>query len=127
MAVMAGGAWFAGERIVSPAEAAARTAPPAPSPIVVPVEKRVLSSEIITRGTARFGAPQPVALAPSPLKTNTAGLITTLPSPNTQFKEGEVLFTASGRPVMALQGPRPLIAISFRAQSGPMCFSSNKR
>jgi peptidoglycan hydrolase-like protein with peptidoglycan-binding domain len=107
MAVMAGGAWFAGERIVSPAEAAARTAPPAPSPIVVPVEKRVLSSEIITRGTARFGAPQPVALAPSPLKTNTAGLITTLPSPNTQFKEGEVLFTASGRPVMALQGRTP--------------------
>ena len=54
MAVMAGGAWFAGERIVSPAEAAARTAPPTPSPILVPVEKRVLSSEIITRGTARF-------------------------------------------------------------------------
>jgi hypothetical protein len=107
MAVMAGGAWFAGERIVSPAEAAARTAPPAPSPILVPIEKRVLSSEIITRGTARFGAPQPVALAPSSLKTNVAGLITTLPSPNTQFKEGEVLFTASGRPVMALQGRTP--------------------
>src|SRR5215212_9368308 len=90
MAVMAGGAWFAGERIVSPAEAAARTAPPIPSLILVPVEKRVLSSEIITRGTARFGAPQPIALAPSVLKTNSAGLLTTLPLPNTQFKEGEV-------------------------------------
>src|SRR5215216_401974 len=100
MAVMAGGAWFAGERIVSPAEAAARTAPPTPSPILVPIEKRVLSSEIITRGTARFGTPQPVALAPSGLKTNASGLLTTLPLPNTQFKEGDVLFTASGRPVM---------------------------
>jgi peptidoglycan hydrolase-like protein with peptidoglycan-binding domain len=107
MAVMAGGAWVAGGRIVSPAEAAARTAPPTPSPILVPVEKRVLSTEIITRGTARFGTPQPIALAPSSLKTNSAGLLTTLPPPNTQYKEGDVLFTASGRPVMALQGKTP--------------------
>src|SRR3954451_13735725 len=107
MAAMAVGAWVAGKGIVSPAEAAARTAPPTPSPILVPVEKRVLSSEIITRGTARFGAPQPVSLAASQLKTNVAGLLTTLPSPNTQFKEVEVLFTASGRPVMALQGHTP--------------------
>ena len=107
VAIIAGAAWFAGERIVSPAEAAARTAPPTPSPILVPVERRVLRSEIITRGTARFGAPQPIALAPSPLKTNASGLITTLPLPNTQFKEGDVLFTASGRPVMVLQGKIP--------------------
>lgn len=104
---MAGGAWVAGERIVSPAEAAARTAPPTPSPILVPIEKRVLSSEIVTRGTARFGTPQPIALAPSTLKTNTAGLLTTLPASNTKFKEGDVMFTASGRPVMALQGSSP--------------------
>lgn len=107
MAVMAGGAWLAGERIVSPAEAAARTAAPTPSPILVPVEKRILKSEIITRGTARFGAPQPIALAPSPLKMNAAGLITTLPLPNKQCKEGDLLFTASGRPVMGLQGQTP--------------------
>ncbi|MFL6544723.1 MAG: peptidoglycan-binding protein, partial [Candidatus Udaeobacter sp.] len=107
MAVMASGAWVAGERIVSPAEAAARTAAPTPSPILVPVEKRVLSTEIVTRGTARFGAPQPIALAPSALKTNASGLLTTLPLPNMQFKEGDVLFTASGRPVLALQGRTP--------------------
>src|SRR3954464_15985861 len=107
MAAVAAGAWFAGERIESPAEAAARTAPPAPSPILVPVEKRVLSSEIITRGTARFGTPQPIALAPSALKANNASLLTTLPLPNKQFNEGDVLFTASGRPVMALQGKTP--------------------
>ena len=104
MAVMAGGAWVAGEQIVSPAEAAARTRRRHPSPILVPIEKRVLSSEIVTRGTARFGTPQPIALAPSPLKANAAGLVTTLPLPNTQFKEGDVMFTASGRPVLVLQG-----------------------
>ena len=41
---MALGAWYAGSRIQSPAEVAARTAPPEPSPILVPVESRVLSS-----------------------------------------------------------------------------------
>ena len=43
--------WIAGSKIQSPAEAAARTAPPSPSPILVPVEERVLSSDVITRGT----------------------------------------------------------------------------
>jgi peptidoglycan hydrolase-like protein with peptidoglycan-binding domain len=107
MAVCAGGAWVAGGKIVSPAEAAARTAPPTPSPILVPIEKKVLSSQIITRGTARFGTPQPIALAPSPLKTNVAGLLTTIPRPNTQFTEGDAICTASGRPVLLLQGATP--------------------
>ena len=44
VAVAAVAGWVAGSRIESPAEAAARTAPPTPSPILVPVEERVLSS-----------------------------------------------------------------------------------
>src|ERR1044071_9157690 len=71
--------WVAGSKIQSPAEAAARTAPPTPSPILVPVEERVLTSDVITRGTARFGLPQSISLAPSPLKPE-AGVITTLPA-----------------------------------------------
>src|SRR5215475_15351638 len=77
--IMAGVSWIAGSKIQSPAEAAARTAPPTPSPILVPVEERVLSSDVITRGTARFGLPQSISLAPSPLKAE-AGVITTLPT-----------------------------------------------
>ncbi len=99
-------AWVAGSRIESPADAAARTAPPVPSPILVPVEKRVLGSSIVTRGSARFGLPQPISIAPSTLKAQ-AGLITTLPARNTQFAEGAVLLTASGRPVLLLQGRVP--------------------
>jgi peptidoglycan hydrolase-like protein with peptidoglycan-binding domain len=105
--VAAAGAWLVGTRIISPAEAAARTAPPTPSPILVPVEERVLSSEIVTRGTARFGLPHPISIAPSALKANAAGLITTLPAVNTQFKEGDVILTTSGRPVFVLQGQMP--------------------
>ncbi|MBZ0170932.1 MAG: hypothetical protein K8E66_00990, partial [Phycisphaerales bacterium] len=72
-----GATWLAASRIQSPADAAARTAPPTPSPILVPVEERVLSSKVITRGTARFGLPQVVSIAPSALKAD-AALITTL-------------------------------------------------
>ena len=106
VAAAAGLALAIGSRIESPADAAARTAPPAPSPILVPVEKRVLGSNIVTRGTARFGVPQPVSIAPSTLKA-TAGLITILPLRNTQVSEGGVLLTASGRPVFVLQGELP--------------------
>jgi peptidoglycan hydrolase-like protein with peptidoglycan-binding domain len=105
-ALAAAGGWLAGSRIESPADMAARTAAPAPSPILVPVEERVLSSDVIARGTARFGLPQPVSIAPSALKPG-GGLITTLPLPNTQLTEGAVLLTASGRPVFVLQGQIP--------------------
>jgi peptidoglycan hydrolase-like protein with peptidoglycan-binding domain len=106
VALSAGASWIAGSNIKSPAEVAARTAPPPPSPILVPVEKRVLSSDIVTRGTARFGLPQPISIAPSALKPD-AGVITALPARNTQLNEGDVMLTASGRPVFVLQGEVP--------------------
>lgn len=100
------GAWYAGSRIQSPAEMAARTAPPDPSPILVPVESRVLSSDVVTRGTVRFGLPQPVSIVPSTVK-GSAGLIAALPRPNTKFEEGEIMLTVSGRPVFVLRGETP--------------------
>ena len=106
VAAAAAAAWLAGTRIESPADVAARTAPPPPSPILVPVEERVLSADVVTRGTVRFGLPQPVSLAPSPLKA-APGLVTTLPARNTQLNEGDVVLTASGRPVFVLQGQVP--------------------
>ena len=70
-AVGAVGGWVASSRIESPADMAARAAPPTPSPILVPVEERVLSSNVVTRGTARLGLPQPISIAPSALKAGT--------------------------------------------------------
>ena len=98
--------WIAASRIESPADAAARTAPPTPSPILVPVEERVLSSTVVTRGTARFGVPQVISIAPSTLKQD-MGLITTLPARNARITEGNTLLTASGRPTFVLQGQVP--------------------
>jgi peptidoglycan hydrolase-like protein with peptidoglycan-binding domain len=107
VAVAAVGGWVAGSRIESPAEAAARTAPPTPSPILVPIEERVLSSNVVTRGTARYGLPQSISIAPSALKANATPLITTLPARNAQLEEGDVMLTTSGRPVFVLQGGIP--------------------
>ena len=104
--VAAVGSWIAGSSIVSPAEAAARTAPPTASPILVPVEERVLTSDIVTRGTARYGRPQSISIVPSALKP-TASVITRLPLRSTQLNEGSVMLTASGRPVFVLQGEIP--------------------
>jgi multidrug efflux pump subunit AcrA (membrane-fusion protein) len=103
---MALGAWYMGSRIQSPAEMAARTAAPEPSAILVPVESRVLSSDVVTRGTVRFGLPQPISIAPSTVKGG-AGLISSLPRLNTGFGEGEVILSASGRPVFVLRGATP--------------------
>lgn len=117
LAGLAVGAWYAGSRIQSPAEVAARTAPPEPSPILAAVESRVLSSEIVTRGTIRFGLPQPISIVPSTIK-GSPGLIAALPRPNTSLKEGEVLMTASGRPVFVLRGAIPTFRDLAPATSG---------
>lgn len=98
--------WWLGLRIQSPAEAAARTAPPVPSPILVPVEFRSLSATVITRGTARFDAPSTLSLPISPLKGE-AGRITMLPTVGTQVEEGDILLTASGRPLFVFSGSTP--------------------
>jgi hypothetical protein len=67
---------------------------------------RVLSTEIVTRGTARFGLPQAVSIVPSGLKPG-AGIFTSLPTENTQLQEGDVPVTVAGRPVFIVQGEVP--------------------
>lgn len=98
--------WAAGRQIKSPAEIAARTAPPTPSLISVPVEKRTLSSDVVARGTVRYGAPQLVSLATSGLK-RASGIVTTAPVRGTTVSEGSVAMAVSGRPVFVLQGAQP--------------------
>lgn len=107
-AVMAAGivGWLAGSSIQSPAEVAARAGPPEPSLILAAVERRPLSTTIVTRGTARFGSPQVLSL-PSSIFKDGPGIVTSLPAPGAEIKEGEVLLTVSGRPVFLLEGAQP--------------------
>ena len=62
------GGWIGARQIRSPAQVAADTAAPKPSPITIPVVRRTLAAKVIVRGTVRFGAPQAVVLANSQLK-----------------------------------------------------------
>jgi peptidoglycan hydrolase-like protein with peptidoglycan-binding domain len=106
--VLAGGVgWVAGRQIDSPAEIAARTAAPNAAPILVPAEERVISTDIVTRGTVRFGAPQQLTLVPSVLKTG-AGVAARFPLPGTELREGDLMLTTSGRPVFLLTGVQPM-------------------
>ena len=100
------GGFIAGSRITSPAEVASRTAAPHPSPILAPVEERMLSTEVVTRGTGRFGSPQKLSVSVSALKPN-AGLVAQLPVAGGQLVEGDVVASASGRPLFLLIGERP--------------------
>lgn len=108
VAVVAAGVmgWLLGSSIESPAEIAARIGPPDPSPILAPVERRILSTTLITRGTARFGSPQALSLASSRLKDG-PGIVTSLPAIGAEVPEGAVLLTVSGRPVFLLGGAQP--------------------
>ena len=78
----------------------------------MPVERRVLSSEVIVRGTVRYGSPQPVVLATSTLKQNSAAsggtdIVTTRPRRGARVGEGSLAMSVSGRPVFVLRGAQP--------------------
>ena len=98
--------WVAASQIRSPAEVAARTAPPKPSAISVPVEKKVLSTEVVARGTVRYGAPQLVLLPASSIRRGSP-ILTTAPVKGKDLTEGSAAFTVSGRPAIVLQGAVP--------------------
>ncbi len=98
--------WGAASRIRSPAEVAARTAAPNPSAITVPVEKKVLASDVVVRGTVRYGAPQSVLLPASAIRRGTP-ILTTAPVKGQDLTEGSAAFSISGRPALVLQGAAP--------------------
>jgi hypothetical protein len=109
--VLAVVAWIVGSSIKSPAQIAAETAAPSASAITVPVERQVLSSEVIVRGTVRYGSPQPVVLANSTVKQSSGGstsdIVTTRPRRGSKVGEGNVVMSVSGRPVFVLRGAQP--------------------
>jgi hypothetical protein len=99
--------WAAASQIKSPAQIAADAAAPSPSLISVPVERRSLATEVIVRGTVRYGKPQEVALPVSGLKSN-AQILSRAPRADSRLRDGAVAMTVSGRPVFVLRGDTPM-------------------
>jgi peptidoglycan hydrolase-like protein with peptidoglycan-binding domain len=111
VAVAAAG-WVAARQIRSPAQVAADTAAPKPSPITVPVVRRTLSTEVIVRGTVRYGAPQTVVLATSGLKQasqqGVSDIVTRPPRRRAKLGAGQTAMAVDGRPVFVLPGAIPM-------------------
>jgi peptidoglycan hydrolase-like protein with peptidoglycan-binding domain len=102
--------WLGARQIRSPAQVAADTAPPRPSPITIPVVRRTLAAKVIVRGTVRFGAPQAVVLATSQLKQSAtiSDIVTRAPRARTKLAAGAVAMLVDGRPVFVLPGTTPM-------------------
>src|SRR3712207_3130228 len=99
--------WAAARQIRSPARVAAETAPPPASPITVPVVSRSLSTDVIVRGTVRYGAAQSVVLATSRVKQG-SDIVTRPPRRRQQLQAGQVALAVDGRPVFVLRGASPM-------------------
>lgn len=102
----AGSAWWVGSNTQSPDQAAARAAEPEASWIVAPVEFRVLSSTLVTRGDVRpetsTDVRVPVSVEGDPVLTRS------VVSAGDVVNEGDRVAEVSGRPVFVLQGDTPV-------------------
>ncbi len=104
--VSTGAGWLAATRVKSPAKLAAEAAAPTASLITYPVEKRILSADLIIRGTMRYSDPLVVTLAPSALRPPPV-LVSDPPVKGATLSEGNVALVVSGRPVFAVTGATP--------------------
>lgn len=100
--------WVAGTQITSPAEAAANAKPPTPSLITAAVDQRVLSADIIARGSIDFSDPVALSLSGAIGEAGSTAIVTMVPEVGTELKEGSVALEVSGRPVLLLQGELPV-------------------
>jgi hypothetical protein len=108
----------AGSRIHSTADAASRVSAPEASAITVPVELRVLETEVITRGDVAFAGATEVTLELGDL--GTPPVITgQVPERGDELAEGEPLLEVVGRPVLALEGELPMYRSLRPGMSGP--------
>lgn len=110
--------WIASARVRSPAEIAARTAPPVPSAILASVQTRTLSSKVVTRGTGQYGSPVTLTVNRSSLKRGRP-IVTGLARPGATVTEGDVIAGISGRPVFMLRGSQPSYRDLGPGMSGP--------
>ena len=113
----AGLGWVLGQRIKSPAEIAAETAPPDPSLILVPVELRELETRVVVRGTVVSSGSTAISVLGS---LDGAVLITRLPlEAGDPMAEGDVAVEVAGRPVIVFQGDLPEFRSLAPGMDGP--------
>ena len=116
-ALLAGvGGFVAASFVLSPAESAARAAPPPAGPISVSVTRNVLHSQVVTRGDVNYSDPVQVTI---PAGSGTQVLTGRVPEAGAEVTEGMVLAEVSGRPVIVLGGPLPSYRTLVPGSTGP--------
>lgn len=109
--------WVGGQRIKSPAEVAAEAEPPEPSIISVPVESRVLSQQVVVRGTVRSSDATELTVSGG---SGSSLVVTRLPkAAGDPVNEGDVAIEISGRPIIVLQGDLPVFRNLIPTLEGP--------
>ncbi|WP_298459009.1 hypothetical protein [uncultured Cellulomonas sp.] len=104
--------------IVSPAEAAAQAAPPVAGAITVPVERRVLATDVVMRGDVVYEDPVDVVLETGDLG-GPAVVTGGVPEAGATVDAGAVVLEITGRPVIALPGALPVYRTLRPGVSGP--------
>ncbi|MEZ5411111.1 MAG: peptidoglycan-binding domain-containing protein [Acidimicrobiales bacterium] len=109
--------WVGGQRIKSPAEIAAETDAPEPSLISVPVENRLLSQQVVVRGTVRSSDATELTVSGA---SGNSLVVTRLPkAAGDPVGEGDVAIEVSGRPIIVLQGDLPVFRNLIPTLDGP--------
>ncbi|MDX2546345.1 peptidoglycan-binding protein [Streptomyces sp. WI04-05B] len=120
------GGWIAGTQVRSPADAAAAHTAPKAGLVTVAVQRQSLTATVVASGSVEFASPRPLALAGAVGTGASAGAagegaeqrITKAPVAGTKVKEGDVLMTVNGRPVLALSGSVPMYRALAPGASG---------
>jgi hypothetical protein len=98
--------WYAGSRVRSPAQAAAKAAAPSPSLIGVPVELRTLSHTVIVRGDVRPSVSLSLSVPGS--VSGSAVVTGVFVKQGDVVSEGDRVLEVSGRPLFVVGGAVPV-------------------
>lgn len=107
MVVAAGGTWAVAAQVMrTPAQVAAEAEPPEPGPVTAPVERRAITSEVVTRATVVYDEPTAISVTGQPDVDGDA-VVTRVPEEGDEVTEGEAVAEVSGRPLLVLEGALP--------------------
>lgn len=107
-----------GSFVVSPAQLAADAAPPEAGLITVPVERRILSNDVVIRGDAEYADSVEVTLETGDLG-GPAIVTGQVPEPGDILAPGSLVIEVAGRPVIALSGDLPVFRTLRAGVAGP--------
>lgn len=118
LATMALATGFLVGRLTTPEQLAASIAPPDPEPVTVQVERAVVRTTLVSPGLVEFEGVWEPALAVLPGIDGSVPAVTGLPEEGSILRGGDLLIEVAYRPVLLLEGSKPLVRDVTRGDSG---------